>query len=169
MTDQTGAVIRYGYDAANRLTSAATGATAYGYSYDGAGNRLTVTRAGQPTTFYGYDNANQLCWSGPTAGSQGASTCPATPSGDTTYTSDADGNQTAAGTQTYAYNPKNQTSTITMSGSPVAFDYADADHTQRVSAGPTSFVNSLLGLTRQTASFTFGCTRAPNGKVLAPT
>ena len=43
----------YGYDGLDRLTSASQGASAWGYTFDGVGNRLTST-ANAAATSYAY-------------------------------------------------------------------------------------------------------------------
>ncbi len=158
----------YGYDGMDQLTAATRGATTWGYSYDLAGNRTQLTQTGEPTTFYGYNNADMLCWSGPTAGGNGTTSCPATPAGDTAHSYDGNGNLTAAGSQTFGYNTKNQTSQVTTGGSPLPMGYADADSTERDTAGGTRFANDLLGATGQlTGASWLGFTREPSGNLIS--
>lgn len=57
-------------------------------------------KTGAATTYYGCNNANELCWSWPTAGSNGTTVCPATPSGDSAYTYDGVGNRLTDGEAT---------------------------------------------------------------------
>lgn len=74
--------VDYTYNNDNRLTKAdaATG-TDYSYTYDNVGN---VTKEDNGTaTYYGYDRAGELCWQGPTNGTNLARACPSTPGGDT--------------------------------------------------------------------------------------
>jgi len=87
------------YDPANRLTkwcraASCAGAAAWiSYAYDPVGNRTQQVRtsvAPNGTTTYTYDNADQL-----TQTVAGSTT--------TSFTYDADGNQTAIGTRTFAY------------------------------------------------------------------
>ncbi|MGH3428278.1 MAG: RHS repeat domain-containing protein [Terriglobales bacterium] len=96
----------YGYDNADRVTAACYGTTSSScpsgslitYSYDKVGNRLTQDKFGT-TTYYSYDPNNQICWEGTTSGSS----CGTVPSGDTAYTYDNDGQQTAEGSTAYTY------------------------------------------------------------------
>ncbi|MGH3428277.1 MAG: RHS repeat domain-containing protein, partial [Terriglobales bacterium] len=96
----------YGYDNADRVTAACYGTTISScpsgslitYSYDKVGNRLTQDKFGT-TTYYSYDPNNQICWEGTTSGSS----CGTVPSGDTAYTYDNDGQQTAEGLTAYTY------------------------------------------------------------------
>ncbi len=107
----------YGYDNLDRLTTASGPWGTLGYTYDNAGNRLTMTLS--TTTYYAYGAYNELCAAGTTSGL----TC--TTSGATTYTYDGNGNMitrsspsttstfdlenrlvtavTSAGTYTFAY------------------------------------------------------------------
>ena len=105
-----------------------------------------ATATGAPTVYYGVNDANQMCWSGTASGSNGTTACPATPSGDSSYTYDADGNQTASGaTTTMAYNTHSQNTSITAGGSTTAFQYTDVDNTERFQAGSVKTANGLLG------------------------
>jgi RHS repeat-associated protein len=83
----------YKYTALNQLCYAGSSSTtacavppsgSIAYSYDAADN-LTQMGSTQQT----FNNADQLCWTAPTAG-----TCAAPPSGATTYTYDTRGNRT---------------------------------------------------------------------------
>lgn len=165
-TDEAGTVTTYGYDAVNRLTSATVGGTTYAYAYDGSGNRTSYSKTGAATVLYGYDNADQLCWSGTAAGSNGTTSCPATPAGDTAYAYDAHGNQTSGG-RTFAYNSLNQTTSITNGTTATGLGYADVGQSERTTVGSTSLLNGLVGLASQTtggASIYF--TRDPNGNLI---
>ena len=131
----------YTYDTDNRLTSAAiSGGTTYTYYYDAAGNRCSAAATGTPalcptgTGVFAYNAANQLTGS---------------PFGSS-YSYDGNGNETAGystiGATSKAisesYNNRNQTSSITPSGSSaVNFAYTGADSTQRTASGSTSFAN----------------------------
>ncbi|MDX6648302.1 MAG: hypothetical protein QOJ97_253 [Solirubrobacteraceae bacterium] len=143
LTDDAGAATTYTYDQLNRLTRAATATSAgvpgnrFEYQYDGAGNRLLQIANGV-STIYAYNNANQL-----------------TAAGDTSYTFDANGNQTsptsAAGFTNpvgLAYNAKDQTVTETAQGgvtsppgTPIPQKYAGSEQTDRLSSGSTTFTN----------------------------
>jgi hypothetical protein len=77
------------------------------------------------------------------------------------------GNLTAAGSTTYAYNAKNQTTQV----GGTTFTYTDADSTERSrrssSSESTTFFNSALGVTAQTGNMTnVGYTRDPNGNLI---
>lgn len=154
MTDQGGNTTAYSYDVLNRLTGAQTtgpSPASYAYAYDGANNRTSQT-AGGTTTTYNYNAANEL-----------------TSAGSTTYSYDANGNQTgnSAG-QALAYNAANQTTSITpVGGSAVTMGYTGASQVQRVSAGGASFQYGLLALNRQDdAVGTTYYTRGPQGELL---
>jgi RHS repeat-associated protein len=87
----------YAYDTADRITGACYGgqlaSCAAGskitYSYDRVGNRTSQTKFGTTRT-YAYDNADEL-----TSTTTGGNT--------TTYSYDADGQQTGQGTKTFTY------------------------------------------------------------------
>lgn len=120
----------YTYDAADRLTqvcysttscTAATGET-LSYTYDGAGNRLTQTRAGTPQAgalTYTYNAADEL-----TSTSDGTTT--------TTYTYDPNGNLDTRGTDTYTYNLADQLTAATVNGTSHTYTYDG--HDNRVTA-----------------------------------
>jgi RHS repeat-associated protein len=143
----------YSYDALNRLTAASvTGGTgtSYGYSYDSDGNMLNKT-AGPVTTTYAYNSADQLCWAYVRASSN---PCPSAPTGSTTYTFDANGNETGRSTgASFSYNSKNQTTWITYGGATLsAIAYTDQGQQSRIAAGSTSFDNSAAGTAISTTS-----------------
>ncbi|MGH3579645.1 MAG: hypothetical protein ACRDU0_19105, partial [Mycobacterium sp.] len=100
----------YCLDALNRLTSVRTaagcsgGTQTYGYAYDAAGNRTSMTNA-SGTTQYGYDFASQL--TSVTPPGQGA----------TTYAYDAAGNQANKGVgATFSWNGLNQLTSASQNG-----------------------------------------------------
>ena len=134
----------YTYDTDNRLTKAVVGSTTYNYAYDTAGNLCAkATTCASPT--FTYNAANELT---------------ASPAGST-YAYDANGNETAgyatiAGTSTAisaSYNNRNQTSSITPSGSSAhSFTYADSNSTNRTASGATTFDSSGSNIVRQTKS-----------------
>lgn len=143
--NMVGKTTSYTYDAQNRLTRAqatAGGTDDYQYTHDANANRTSQTVNGT-VTHYAYNAADQLCWSAPTAGA-----CGSAPTGATTYTYDPTGNETSvSGRRTMAYNAKAQTTSVTPAGAaalPMA--YADADQSERVSAGGTAFTSSPLGV-----------------------
>lgn len=140
------------YDSLNRLTLAAITAgtgTSYSYAYDATGN-LTTKTAGSSTTTLAYNAAGELCWT--YAGSSGNG-CSSPPGGATTYSFDANGNETGSSTGTsFSYNPKNQTTAITFGGttlSPLA--YTGPDQSARVTAGSTTIDNGPSGVQIATA------------------
>lgn len=154
-----GTTTTYGYDGLNRLTSASGGPGGnYTYSYDADSNRTKQT-VGSSSTYYHYNAADQLCWSGSTNGSS----CTTTPSGDTSYTFDGAGNQTAAGTTSSSYNSKNQTTAIGSTN----FAYTGAGQSQRTTAGSTSYSNNLLGLTQTSGGSSIYFTRTPDGQLIS--
>ncbi|HEX5506294.1 MAG TPA: hypothetical protein VFW96_27000 [Thermomicrobiales bacterium] len=118
LTDTLGNVTTYSYDALNRLTRAQRGGTDpsdFQYAYDGAGNRTTQTANGTPIS-YTSNAANEL-----------------TAAGSTTYTYDANGNETgnSAGLA-FAYNAKNQTTSVTPpGGAALAMSYSGATQAAR--------------------------------------
>jgi RHS repeat-associated protein len=139
--------ISYSYDQLNRVSQATVTAgsgTSYSYVYDGNGNVTTKT-AGTATTSFAYNGANQLCWS--YTGSS-SNSCGSPPSGATTYSFDANGNETGTSAgAAFSYNPKNQTTAITYGGatlSPLA--YSGTGQTQRTLAGGISFDHGQSGL-----------------------
>ena len=151
----TGLSTTYSYDSQDRLSGAAetgTGATNYSYAYDGDSN-LTQRTVGGSTTSYGYSASDALCWvySGTSSNS-----CTSPPTGATTYSSDADGNQTGSSAgESISYNSLNQTTTLTPAGgSALSMAYTGTDSTQRTSAGATTFANALFGVAEQTTSGT---------------
>lgn len=171
----------YTYDAAERLTAAATaGATDYAYAYDKASNRrkMQVTPHGgaTTTTWYGYDAANQLCWTLVATISDPGSNCTPSlssrlnpPPEPTTYTFDANGNQTgnSAG-QALAYNPADQTTSLQRpGGAAMTAAYAGAGQFERVTADTDTFTTSLLGVTaRHDATTSHHWVRDPDGHLL---
>jgi RHS repeat-associated protein len=146
MTTETGAATTYTYDAVRRLKTAVTGTVTEAWTYDLNGNRLTAAKTGTGTVHSAYNAADQLCWTGTAAG-----TCTAPPSGASTYTYDANGNTTKAGTPTMAWNTFDQMTSFT-SGTTTNFAYAGSSNTERTTAGATTFLNGSLGITRQTTS-----------------
>ena len=162
VTDQAGTKTSYGYSALDQLTSAVTGTTTLGYTYDAVGNLTQATHTGVSTVYYGYNNADQLCWSGTSSGTipSPGSNCTSNPgpSGNTDYLYDGDGNTCWSATSTgtsyscasppsgatvSTYNAKNQTTAV---GSHT-FTYADTGQSERTASGGVTYLNGLLGLT----------------------
>jgi RHS repeat-associated protein len=169
VTDQTGVKTSYTYDALNRLKTAVTGTSTLGYTYDNDGNLTQATKTGASTTYYGYNNSNELCWSGSTSGSNGTSTCPSTPSGDSGYTYDGDGNRLTGGGITAVYNKFNQPTSVTAGGVTTSMTYADVGSRLRTSVGTNDVENTPLGVSRLdngTPNST-AITRDPNGNLIS--
>ena len=123
-----GATLSYTYDALNRLTDANTtagGTDHRSYGYDADGNRTSQTINGTNTT-YTYNTADQATTTG--------------------YTYDADGNGTATPTlSNLTYNPLNQTTGITKSGTTTNFTYAGPTQDTRTTASSIDAALSSLG------------------------
>jgi RHS repeat-associated protein len=108
----------FGYDALNRLATAAGGYGALGYAYDPAGNRTAETRNGAATP-YAYAPGNQhLLSAGGAAGQD--------------YAYDNTGNTIQAGGAAFAYGPGNRLRQATRDGATLA-DYAYDPLGRRVS------------------------------------
>ena len=130
----------YGYDTAGRLTSASyPDGTTEQDGYDAAGNRLTITNtsavSGTGVTHNGYDDADQL-------------TTSAGPNGTTTYSYDANGNQTGSsgpnGVTTNTFNDLKQLTGVTNSNTNERFVYdGQGDRLQSIEqAGPVPIVHN---------------------------
>jgi len=109
----------YQYDSAGRVTAVCYGHTIAGcptanlihYSYDQQGNQLSQSAAGTETD-YSYNAADQLT----SAQIVGGAT--------TSYSYDADGRETAAGSRTFGYDLAGRVTQIQDNGSTVdAFSY----------------------------------------------
>jgi hypothetical protein len=106
-------------------SSDVTGTVTNSWTYDLNGNRLTEAKTGNATVYYAYNAADQLCWYASTTG-----TCAAPPTGATTYTYDANGNTTAAGTTgTQAYNTFDQFTSNTSGSTVTNYTYAGQSNT----------------------------------------
>jgi RHS repeat-associated protein len=162
--------ITYGYNAKNELNSASDTNTDnatfpdYSYTYDDTGN-MTSKGVGSTTTYYGYDATGDLCWKGSTNGTHSANSCPATPSGDTSYSHDAAGNNTGISASPLAYNAAGQASSLAG----VSQSYLDQTNDLRVTSGSVRSINAPLGITARITSSgaapTF-YTRTPDGDLL---
>lgn len=159
------ATISYGYDSLARLTSAVetTSGTTTGswtYGYDSAGNRTTASLTGTPgapTTSFGYNDANQL------------TSRDGNPAG---FGYDGNGAETAAvGATTRSnqtWNAKRQLTLITTGTTSTAMTYGGEGNKTRLSAGPTSYRNTALGVTAQTTNTTTSSfVRTPDGTLIA--
>jgi RHS repeat-associated protein len=162
MTDQAGTVTTYSYDPMNRLSQAVTGTVTETWTYDKNANRTKDTKTGTADVYNAYNAADQLCWAGSSAG-----TCASPPSGATTYSYDANGNTTVAGTTTQGYNVFDQF-TSNSNGGTTNYTYTGPRNDERLTAGATAFLNGSLGITRQTtggASTSF--IRDPGGNLIS--
>ncbi len=163
MTTNTGATTTYGYDKLHRLTSAITGTTTETWAYDKNGNRTLETETGAATVYAAFNAADQLCWTGASAG-----TCSTPPAGATTYAYDGNGNTTTAGTTTGTWNVFDQYTSHTAGSTTTNFTYAGTRNDERTTAGGTSFLNGTLGLTRQsTGGANTSFIRDPDGTLIS--
>jgi RHS repeat-associated protein len=172
MTDNlTSDVTTYAYDVLNRLTDAWTknGASTvrrYQYTLDGNGNitqRIVTSGGTTTTTTYAYNANNQLCWAYTGTSSNG---CGSAPSGATTYSYDADGNQTATAnpSTSSSYNAKNQTTSLLGT----SMGYLGDGQNELITDGTASLHNSILDTTSRTVSGTTDYfTRDDQGVLLA--
>lgn len=136
VTDMSGNVTSYTYDAANHLTASVKTApgggtlASYNYSYDPLGNITSKTVNGVVTN-YSYNAANEL-----------------TSDGTSSYTYDGDGNMTAGlSGSSLTYNAAGQTTSISPSGGvAVSMSYADVGQAMRTQAGSTTYQYDRSGL-----------------------
>jgi RHS repeat-associated protein len=146
VTEANGVTRYYGYDTNNRLTSISYGpsfagiTSAYTYTLDGAGRKLTATDP-RGTTTYAYDPAGRL------ASESG-------PGGNNVYTYDGAGNRTSAtiaGTSyCYWYDPNDRLNAITLNSLPPgqggnvaqAFLYDANGNTKQVVKGSESYTQN---------------------------
>jgi len=159
----------YSYDALGRLTSSNTGSgtDVYSYAHDNAGN-LTSQTHNTSTTSYGYDASNELCWR--IAGTQAGSSC-TPPTGATTYSFDANGNQLSSSDgRSFAYNPRNQTTDLTPAG---GYDrqatYAGPDQNEMTNLDGIHFGYDKLGMALRkntTSGSVMYYTREPDGSII---
>ncbi len=131
----------YTYDAYDRLTGSCTASGCSGswlgktYAYDHVGNRTSMVAHGaaNTTTTYRYNDDDQLCW---TYVGTSSNTCSSTPSGGTTYTFEDNGNETAAGSTSYAYDLANRMTSATVSGTTTNYTYdGDGNRLQAATTG----------------------------------
>jgi RHS repeat-associated protein len=150
-TQATADTVTYGYNGRNNLkTAASLNSTDYTYSYDNDANITKVV--GAATTTYTYNNADALCWSVSGASSNACGTAPA---GATTYTIDANGNETTSSAGlALTYNAMDQTTSIDPVGAvgPVAMAYGADTQDERVTKGTTAFQNNLMGVGKEGTS-----------------
>ncbi len=119
----------YTYDNLYRLTGAVgpTGTTSY--SYDPTGNRLSKVLGGTTTTST-YDKADRIL-----------------SAGTTSYTVNAAGNETARGSDTFAYDQANRLISATVGGGTSTYTYdGDGKRTSKTVGGvTTSYVYDVAG------------------------
>jgi RHS repeat-associated protein len=144
VTDQAGNKATYSYDEDLRLhqvVNTGSPSNTFTYNYDGDANMTSLVNSSpSSTTSFVYDDASELCWSGTTT----------PPANCTThnYTYDGSGNELTSPTYTFAYNEKDQTTSVTPSGgSAVSMAYANRGQAQRTSWGTRTFADGQLGLT----------------------
>jgi RHS repeat-associated protein len=139
VTDLAGNKTTYTYDALNRLTAALTkdssGTTTLDdrrYTLDGAGN-ITSRYINGTTTTLAYNQVNEISTAG--------------------FTYDPDGNLTAKpnpGGATFAYNQREQTTSITPSGGGAqSFSYLGPGQAMMTAANNGVYTNNLLGISSQ--------------------
>ncbi|BCJ55405.1 hypothetical protein Asp14428_68800 [Actinoplanes sp. NBRC 14428] len=159
----------YGYNNADQLTTITRGTQTVGIGYDTAGRRGTLTVPAGITQTYGYDDASRVTSINYTRGTTALGTLtyaldplgrplhvdgtyarvtlpPA--SGPVTYdaadqrsgnTYDDDGNVSSDGTTTYAWNARNQLTTVSRAGLTVTYGYdAAGRRASRTAAGATN-------------------------------
>jgi RHS repeat-associated protein len=117
----------YTYDELDRLTGVtySDGGSA-SYTWDANGNRLTQTSGGQTAT-YAYDDADQL------TGVSGSI--------NVTYSYDANGNRTAAGPDTFAYDWSDRLEEAMVGGTTIGYAYdGDDRRVSRTEGGVTADV-----------------------------
>jgi len=125
VTDGNNSKTSYNYDVLNHLTGASNPTSTYAYSYDPNGNRCRDDSSGCANPAYAYNAANEL-----------------TSHAGTTYSYDANGNETGNSTGlSLSYNPKDQTT----AGNGLSMTYTGATQTERVTAGSTNFTYNVLG------------------------
>jgi RHS repeat-associated protein len=125
----------YTYDVLDRLTGVCFASPCslptderIAYAYDVVGNRTSETHP-TGTTTYAYNTGDQL-------------TSAAGPLGTTTYTYDPNGNQTASGDRSFAYDLANRMTSTTRGGSTITYAYDGAG--KRLSRTAGSDVTSYL-------------------------
>jgi RHS repeat-associated protein len=131
------------------------------YDHDNIGNVTRESKAGT-STYFGYNRTGQLCYKSTTDGDNiGTGTaCPTAPSGATTYTHDAAGNNLMGGA---AYNNRNQVTDLDS----LSMGYLDLGNDQRTTVGTTTIADGPLGITgRKTGTTVTWYTRMPDGMIL---
>ena len=92
-----------------------------------------------------------------------------TTAGSATYSYDANGNQTGvSGGNTFTYNAKDQTASITPNGgSAISMGYRGPGQAERVTAGGTSYQYDATGLSQSSSGSPVYYTTTPDGEVLS--
>jgi RHS repeat-associated protein len=162
----SGVTTTYAYDNHDRLSGASTGtgSTSQSYTYDLDGNLATENLGGTTKTFQ-YNASDALCWA---MSGTSANACSSAPTGATTYSYDANGNQTASSAgESISYNSVNQTTSLTPAGgSALSMAYTGTDSTQRTTAGSTTYSTSIFGVAGSTTgSTTTYFTRDASGRL----
>jgi RHS repeat-associated protein len=141
----------------------------YKFDYDPNGNLIHRSNAaGTSWTSYGYDVDNAICWkaaSKVTPDPNGKLTCSMAPTGATTYTVDADGQETAeSGRGSISWNKRHQATSVFST----AMGYIGANNSLRLTDGTASLKYNALGLGTKTVSGSSAYyTRDPNGQLLS--
>ena len=119
----------YNYDKLYRLTGVTGPSGTTTYSYDPLGNRASKILDGA-TTSYTYDRADRI-----------------TSAGSTSYTVNANGNETARGTDSFSYDQANQLKSATVTGTTGTYMYdGDGKRTSKTIGGvTTSYVYDVSG------------------------
>lgn len=173
VTDKDNNTTTYGYENSDaggtsgpdrllRARTAAAGGTGalvddYRYTYDKSGNLKTeieqVGSGSVQTTTFSYNEGNQLCWKA--SGTPSSTACGSPPTGAATYTYDANGNTLTGAGRSYAYNTKNQTTSVTPSGgSATSLAYLGQSQNELTGIGASTVQNNALGVGKQTTSGT---------------
>jgi RHS repeat-associated protein len=154
---------RYTYDGLDRLTTAmiksstgdwTTNTTLAKYDYsptgfklDDAGNIvkriITGSQVPNSVTDYAYNSFNELCarQSGTTT-----STPPSCPTTSPAFTYDKNGNELSSPGRTASYNLLDQTTNITISGTPTSMIYLGTGQARKISEASSSMQHNVLGL-----------------------
>jgi RHS repeat-associated protein len=155
VTDQSGNITSYTYDALNRLTEAKTtlsGTTVsdYQYALDPTGNVTSAVANGTTTTF-AHNSANEICWQ--KSGSVASPTCASPPAGASVYSYDGDGNELTNGAGvTATYNGLGQTASITSNSTTADYSYSGEGQVNVTGEGSAVLHNDKLGLAYKTSS-----------------
>ncbi len=108
---------------------------------------VTGTQAPNAITDFAFNGFNELC-----AKQAGTTTSapPAWPTSSPPYTYDKNGNQLSAPGRSASYNVLDQTTNLTISGSPTSLLYLGSGQDRWITEGSGSFQHNVLGLGRRT-------------------